>query len=191
MVIVDEIEKALAGATQGAADGGVSADALGALLGWMNDRSGEAFVLATSNAADVLPPELMRKGRFDDIWFCDLPSSDEREDVLEAALVSNGRVELLGDIATLAVAQATNGFTGSEIASLVPGAMFAAFADGEREITTEDLLTEAATVVPLSKTAAEKIAKLREWANGRARPASTPYVDARKETASVRKLNLA
>ena len=189
VVLVDEIEKALAGATQGAADGGVSADALGALLTWMNDRSGEAFVLATSNAADVLPPELMRKGRFDDVWFCDLPTENERDQIVRASLRANGRNELsLGfngsdpDMAIGRVAAATAGFTGSEIAAIVPGAMFAAFADGEREITDDDLLAEVKTVVPLSKTAAEKIEKLREWAKTRARPAGKAATAASVDT---------
>ena len=79
MVWLDEIEKALAGATQGAADGGVSSDALGAILSWMQERAGEAFVIATANDVSALPPELLRKGRFDELWFVDLPTHTERE----------------------------------------------------------------------------------------------------------------
>lgn len=170
VVWFDEIEKSLAGATQGAADGGVSSDALGAVLSWMQERQGEAFVVATANDVSALPPELLRKGRFDEVWFVDLPSDDERRAIIKSALKSAGRGDLR--INFDAVADATESFTGSEIAAIVPEAMFAAFADGEREITTKDLQAAALDVVPLSSTMAEKIAKLREWADGRARKAS-------------------
>jgi len=170
VVWFDEIEKALQGATSGSADGGVSSDALGAVLSWMQERRGEAFVIATANDVSTLPPELLRKGRFDEVWFVDLPTTEERGAVLAAALREHGRGTVQVDAAK--VAKATEGFTGSEIAAIVPDALFAAFADGEREITTDDLIDAARTVVPLSKTAAEKITKLREWASGRARPAS-------------------
>jgi hypothetical protein len=169
---IDEIEKALAGATQGAADGGVSADALGTILSWMQDRKGEAFVIATANDVTSLPPELMRKGRFDDVWFVDLPNPHERGEVLKTSLKSNGRVKAKIDVAKIAAA--TDGFTGVEIAELVPDAMFTAFADKEREITTADLLQAAKRVTKLSETSKEKIGKLREWAKGRARPATKP-----------------
>jgi hypothetical protein len=170
VVWIDEIEKALAGATQGAADGGVSADALGGLLSWMQERQGEAFVIATANDVSALPPELLRKGRFDEVWWIDLPTPTERVAILKAALTAHGRGEV--DIDHAAVAKACDGFTGSEIAALVPDALFTAFADGAREIDTADLQAAATTVVPLSKTAAERIESLRKWAKGRARPAS-------------------
>jgi hypothetical protein len=174
VVWLDEIEKALAGATQGAADGGVSSDALGAILNWMQERQGEAFVLATSNDAEALPPELMRKGRFDEVWFVDLPNPDERADILQAALRAYGRkwqdgYEEISDL--------TDGFTGSEIAALVPDALFRAFADDQRDITAADLVAAAKTVVPLSRTAADKIGRLREWAKGKARPANAPFTE--------------
>jgi len=174
VVWVDEIEKALAGATQGAADGGVSSDALGALLGWMQERQGnqdsQAFIIATANDVSSLPPELLRKGRFSELFFTDLPIFDERVSILNAALAAHGRSALKG-IDHKAIAEATADFTGAEIAAIVPDALFAAFADGAREITTNDLIEAANTVVPLAKTAAEKITTLRKWAKGRARPA--------------------
>jgi len=178
IVWLDEIEKALAGATQGAADGGVSADALGAILNWMQERSGEGFILATANDVSALPPEILRKGRFDEIFWIDLPNAGERADILIAALRAHGRDGSIfydsEDVARLV--EATDGFTGAEIASLVPDALFTAFADGGREIDRDDLLSAAATVIPLSKTAAEKIEKLRQWAQGRARPATSVEV---------------
>jgi len=172
VVWFDEIEKALEGATSGSADGGVSADALGAVLTWMQERQGESFVIATANKAEGLPPELLRKGRFDEVWFIDLPTTTERAAVLSAALREHGRGDL--PISTSKVAKVTEGFTGSEIAAIVPDALFAAFNEGAREINTEDLIDAAKTVVPLSVTAAEKITALRNWAAGRARAASKP-----------------
>jgi len=127
-----------------------------------------------------LPPELMRKGRFDEIWFVDLPNEEERLSVLSASMRSHKR-DATG-LDSLAIANATEGFTGSEIAALIPDAMFAAFADGGREITTADVLTAALTVAPLSRMADGKIDKLRAWATGRARPASKPSEKAVRPT---------
>lgn len=168
---LDEIEKSLQGATSGSADGGVSSDALGALLQWMQDRRGECFIIATANDVSGLPPEFLRKGRFDECWWIDLPNATERVSVLAAALRSYGRAPDRIDLVT--VAAACDGFTGSEIAAIVPDALFAAFGDKAREIATDDLLQAAKTVVPLSETAKEKIAKMRDWAKGRARPATS------------------
>lgn len=170
VVWLDEIEKAIQGATSGSADGGVSSDALGGILSWMQERQGEAFVIATANDVSALPPELLRKGRFDEVWFVDLPNRAERQDILAASLKAHGRSS--DSISLGSVADACDGFTGSEIAALIPDALFAAFADGAREPTTVDLKEAASTVVRLSVTAAEKIAALRAWAAGRARPAS-------------------
>jgi SpoVK/Ycf46/Vps4 family AAA+-type ATPase len=170
VVWLDEIEKATQGATSGSADGGVSADALGAILSWMQERAGESFIVATANDAESLPPELLRKGRFDEVWWVDLPTMTERTGVLAAALAAHDHYSDKIDL--MAVAERCPDFTGAEIAAIVPEAMFAAFADGERDVTTADLIAAATTVVPLSKTAAEKISRLRDWAKTRARPAS-------------------
>jgi ATPase family protein associated with various cellular activities (AAA) len=188
VVWLDEIEKALAGATQGAADGGVSADALGTILSWMQDRAGEAFVMATANDVSSLPPELMRKGRFDEIWWVDLPNGAERLEIVRASLRAHGRGNV--EIDCGAVAKACDTFTGSEIAAIVPDALFAAFADGEREITTADLLNAAGTVVPMCKTSSEKIDRLRSWATGRARSATSPENAATVTGPASRQLDL-
>jgi MoxR-like ATPase len=160
VVLADEIEKALAGATQGAADGGVSSDALGTLLTWMQERRGQAFIVATSNDISKLPPELLRKGRFDEIWFVDVPTLEERVEIVKATLASHGRKSAKIDL--MAVAEACSDFTGAEIAALVPDAMFTAFADKKREVTTKDLLAAADTVEPSTKTN-EKLIELRAW----------------------------
>lgn len=171
VVWLDEIEKALDGATSGSADGGVSADALGTILSWMQDRGGEAFVIATANDATKLPPELIRKGRFDEVWWIDTPNPEERVAILAATLKSYDRDPAVIDLD--AVAHATDQFTGAEIAALVPDALFTAFADDLREINTEDLLRVATDVTPLTTSAAPRIDKLRtEWGNGKARDAT-------------------
>ena len=148
IVLADEIEKALAGASGEAGDGGVAADALGALLAWMNDRTSDAFVIATANDIGKLPPELLRKGRFDEIWWVDLPNEVERVGVMAAALRSHGRDADAIGIDLPVIAAATASFSGAEIAALVPDAMFAAFAEDGREITTDDLLAAAKSVKP-------------------------------------------
>lgn len=173
---LDEVEKAMAGATGSQGDGGVAADALGTILSWMQERSGSVFVVATANDVRALPPEFLRKGRFDDVFFVDLPSQAERTEIIGTALAQYNQAHLPIDRA--AVAEATDGFTGAEIAALVPDAMFDAFADSERALTTADVLKAASTVVPLAKTASEKIEALRNWAKGKARLASTPAASA-------------
>ncbi len=173
VVWFDEIEKALQGATSGSADGGVSSDALGSILSWMQERQGEAFVIATANDVTGLPPELLRKGRFDEVWFVDLPNEQERAAILRTALRSFGGRKI-SDLDAEEVAIKCAGFTGSEIAALVPDALYAAFADRARDVTKKDLLAAAKTVVPLSKTAEEKITALRNWATTRARAATSP-----------------
>ena len=169
---LDEVEKALAGATQGAADGGVSADALGTILSWMQEKTEPVFIVATANDVRSLPPEFLRKGRFDEVFWVDLPTHRERVEVVAAALRAHGRAP--ESIDADEVAGACVDFTGAEIAALVPEALFAAFADGERAVTTEDLVEAAESVVPLAKTSGERIKALREWAQGRARPATKP-----------------
>lgn len=175
VVLIDEVEKALQGATGGAADGGVSADALGVLLGWMQDRTSEAFVLATANDVEQITrsnPEFLRKGRWDEVFFIDLPNLIERESVVRAALRANNRDADLIDIDVAAIAKACADFSGAEIAEIVPAAMFKAFADDEREITTADLVKVAKDVVPLAKSAEAKLKSLRDYAKGNARPAT-------------------
>ena len=185
VVWLDEIEKSLAGATQGGADGGVSADALGTVLQWMQERPGGAFVIATSNDVSGLPPEFLRKGRFDELWFVDLPNTKEGAEVLKAALRQHGRENVKVDLGK--VAEACLDFTGSEVAEIVPDALYAAFADKRRQIKTDDLIAAARTVVPLAKSASDKIAALRKWADGRARRATSLE---ETSTSKKRKLDL-
>ena len=168
VVWFDEIEKALAGGTQGAADGGVSSDALGGLLSWMQDRQGEAFVVATANDISKLPPELLRKGRFDEIFFIDLPTSIERAEILAATLKTLGQRPL--DVA--AVGTACAGFTGSEVAEVVKDAMYAAFNDGGRPLAAADMIAASKSVYPLYRAQADRVDAIRKWGRERARAAS-------------------
>ncbi len=183
---IDEIEKALGGASQGATDGGVSSDALGAFLSWMQERKGSVFVIATANDVRSLPPELLRKGRFDEMFFVDLPTQVEREEILRVTLKQFKRNPDTLDVA--AIARLCQDFTGAEVAATVPDALFKAFSEGERDLSTEDLLMAAKSVVPLAKTAADKISALREWAKGRARPSSSP--ESSMSAGNDRKLDL-
>ena len=165
---IDEVEKALAGAVNGGQDGGVSTDQLGVLLSWMQDHTAPVFVVATANNASVLPPEFIR--RFDATFFVDLPTATERAEILRAALREHNRADLPIDVELIATG--ANDFTGAELAALVPDSMYAAFAEDAREICTEDLVAAARATVPLARTAADKVAAMRAWAAGRARPAS-------------------
>lgn len=187
IVWIDEIEKGLQGSDGNSADGGVSSDQLSVLLTWFQERKSEAFVIVTSNDLTKLPPELIRKGRFDEVFFVDLPNHDEREAVLLAALKANGRgaVEIDFD----AVADATDTFSGAEIAELVPTALYEAFAQDAREITTADLIAAAKAVTPMAKSDEKRIALIREKA-ANLRPA-TAQAKATKTTGSGRKLDLA
>lgn len=185
---VDEIEKAMAGGL-GSNDGGVSADAIGTILSWLQERKGAVFVVATANDVQALPPELLRKGRFDDVFFVDLPSPDERQAILSTALAQFSRSGLVKW--TPALAEATEGFSGAEVAELVPTAMFMAFEDEGREITHADLLVAAAKTVPLSKSMETKIGAMRSWAKNRALSASLPaeaIVAKVEDTGAVRRV---
>ena len=178
VVWVDEIEKALAGGSGQAGDGGVSADFLGQLLSWLQDRPGESFVVVTANKVEALPPELMRKGRFDEVFFVDLPTARDRAEILAVALRENNRAGAAVDGA--AVAAATVDWTGSEIASLVPEAIERVFAEssGATDVDTAAVLAVAAEIVPMARLQAEQITTLREWAKGRARLAADPEIAA-------------
>jgi hypothetical protein len=160
---IDEIEKAFQGA--GDADGGAAARVLGVLLRWLQERPEGIFVVATSNDVTKLPPELTRRGRFDEIFFVDLPGVDERAAVFAAQLAGRGWRPADFDFAALT--SATEGFSGAEIESVVVSSLYAAYAAGGR-LTTESLLREASETVPLSVLRAEDVSALRSWANGRA-----------------------
>jgi ATP-dependent 26S proteasome regulatory subunit len=164
---IDELEKVFAGSgpDSASADAGVSSRLLASFLSWMQERKPAVFVAATCNNITVLPPELIRKGRFDELFFVDLPSAAERRQVFSIQLKKHMRNPVGYDLDR--VATAAEGFSGAEIESSVQTALYAAFAR-EQELSTEDLLTALSSTVPLSITRAEEVEKLRAWARDRA-----------------------
>jgi len=187
---IDELEKVFAGSgpDSASADAGVSSRLLASFLSWMQDRKAPVFVAATCNNVAVLPPELIRKGRFDELFFVDLPNTAERKQIFGIQLTKRKRNPADYDLDR--VAAAAKGFSGAEIESAVQGAMYAAFSrDGaspvspaaspvspnaskqdtsKQDLRTEDLLAALSSTVPLSTTRAEEIARLRAWAKERA-----------------------
>jgi len=170
---IDELEKVFAGsgADSASVDAGVSACLLGSFLGWMQDRQAPVFVAATCNNVNVLPPELIRKGRFDEIFFVDLPNSAERQAIFRVQLARHKQNVADFDLAKLVAA--SQGFSGAEIDAAIKSAMYAAFAD-KKFMDTDAVLAELSSTVPLSATRAEDIERLRQWAQERAVQASYP-----------------
>jgi AAA+ superfamily predicted ATPase len=160
---IDEIEKGFP--SGGEADGGVARRVLGSFLRWMQDRPPGVFVVATSNDVTALPPEFARKGRFDEVFFVDLPSEEERREIFRLHLTRRDRDPDAFDVAALA--GATEGFSGAEIEAAVVGALYRAYAAGS-ELTNAALLEEVAATVPLSRSRPEEIALLRGWAEAHA-----------------------
>ncbi len=168
---IDEIDKGLAGAGgSGDSGGGVTKRVFGSIISWMQDKKRPVYVVATANQVTGLPPELLRKGRFDEIFAVDLPNKKERKEIFRIHLEKINRKSLMKDVDSLALA--TDGFTGAEIETVIDEAMFNAF-DEKREITADDLISAAKGTSPLSKTAKEKVDDIRTWAKNRARFAST------------------
>lgn len=170
----DEIEKAFGGSTGPQGDGGVQADALGTFLFEMQEGAPGVFVIATANDVSQLPPEMLRKGRFDEVFAIDLPTRSERAAILAVSLQERGREPFPASEELDALLDRMEGWSGAEIAATVPAALFASFADGARELRVSDLVAAAATTVPLSESMRESIDRTRAWCKGRARPASLP-----------------
>jgi SpoVK/Ycf46/Vps4 family AAA+-type ATPase len=168
---IDELEKIFAGSSPDSAssDAGTAARLLGAFLSWMQDRKGPVFVAATCNNVEVLPPELIRKGRFDEIFFVDLPTDAERKGVFELHLKKRKLDPKNFDL--LQLVKASTGYSGAEIEAAVQAAMYAAFAE-KQPMKTEGILSELKFTVPLSRARMEEVQRLRAWARERAVPAS-------------------
>jgi len=163
---IDEIEKAFASAgSSGDADAGLSQRLLATLLTWMQDRESGVFLAATSNNITILPPEMLRKGRFDEIFFVDLPNAAARVDLFGLHIRKRGRDTARFDLAKLAMA--SNGFSGAEIEQVIVAGLYTAFSQ-KQQLSTEVLLAEIAATQPLSVTRAEELAAIRNWAKSRA-----------------------
>ena len=167
VVWVDEIEKGFA-ASASARDGGVGQRVLGGFLRWLQERHGQVFLVATCNDVESLPPELLRRGRFDETFFVDLPGPTEREAILRLHLERRRRDPASFDLSTLV--EVTDGFSGAELEGIIVGALYRAFAAGQ-ELDDAFLRDEIDHTAPLSRTRAEDIARLRAWGQGRAVPA--------------------
>ena len=164
---IDEIDKGFGGDSR--SDGGTSQRVLGTVLTWMAEKTSAVFVVATANGVDKLPGELLRKGRFDEIFLLDLPSADERRSILDLQL---RRRRPKHSITLEVLVDRTAGFSGAELEQTVIEAMHLAFAE-QREFGEADLIAAASQVVPLSRTAREQLEALQAWTSGgRARPAS-------------------
>ena len=170
---IDEIEKGLSGVqSSGVTDGGVTSRIFSTILTWMQEKTSPVFVVATANNINLLPPELLRKGRFDEIFFVDLPSQKERENIFAIHLKKKGQdpsqypMEMLG--------KKTEGFNGAEIEECIKEAMFAAYVEAPDtpQLQSKHLVDAISKTVPLSTTMKEQIAALRNWAATRAKNAS-------------------
>lgn len=171
IVWVDELDKGLAGSkSSGSTDGGTSARVFGSLISWMQERSSPVFIIATANDVTRLPPELLRKGRWDELWFTDLPTQPEREVIWRIKIRQSGREPDAFDLKALA--GASDGYTGAEIEGVVADSLYRAFAE-EREPTTDDMQQVLRDTVPLSRLS-DQVDGLRKWAKGRARMATSP-----------------
>ena len=166
---IDEIEKAFASAgSSGDADAGLSQRLLATLLTWMQDRESGVFLAATSNNISALPPEMLRKGRFDEIFFVDLPSAEVRSALFALHVKKRGRDVAAFDLPQLAAA--SQGFSGAEIEQAIVAGLYTAFAQ-KQQLSTDILLGEIRGTQPLSVTRAEDIQAIRDWAKTRAVPA--------------------
>jgi len=166
----DELEKGFAGASGGGvSDGGTMARVFSTFLTWMQEKTAPVFLMATANDVTKLPPEMLRKGRFDEIFFVDLPDGPEREEILAIHLKKRNRD--VSNFNLKVLAKATSGFSGAEIEQVIIGSLYVAY-DEKRELMQKDLLAEAKAVIPLSVMMREEVDELRTWAQMRTRPAS-------------------
>jgi AAA+ superfamily predicted ATPase len=178
---IDEMEKAL---SHGGGDSGTSLRVFGDILSWMQEKKKPVFVIGTANDVSRLPPEFLRKGRFDEIFFLDLPTVKEREEILSVHIQKRGRPPADHDLRLLA--DNSEGYVGAEIEQAVIDAMYIAFNDDEREFTTDDILSALHRQIPLSKSQAEAINLLRSWLReGRAQSPHIPRQGRRNRISSI------
>jgi SpoVK/Ycf46/Vps4 family AAA+-type ATPase len=175
ILFIDELDKAFAGGAGSAdSDGGTSSRIFGSFLTWMQEKKSPVFVMATANRVERLPGEFLRKGRFDEIFFVDLPNAEERKAIFQIHLTKRR-----SDISRFDLDQLSNiadGFSGAEIEQAVVAAMYEAFAQ-DREFTQLDIIAAIKSTLPLSKTMNEQVTALRDWARQRARPAAASIAE--------------
>ena len=175
ILFIDELDKAFAGGGgSGDSDGGTSGRIFGSFLTWMQEKKSPVFVMATANRVERLPGEFLRKGRFDEIFFVDLPNSTERQDIFKIHLGKRRSEISRFDLEQLT--KVSDGFSGAEIEQAIIAAMYDAFAQ-EREFTQLDIIAAIKATLPLSRTMTEQVTALRDWARQRARPASASVAE--------------
>lgn len=183
---LDELEKGFAGmGSGGSSDGGTSERVFGTFLTWLQEKTSPVFVVATSNNVSNLPPELLRKGRFDEIFYIDLPNKSEREEIFRIHLSKRKRDAVNFDLESLA--KASTGYSGSEIEEIIISSLYDAFDKG-CDIDQEMVEETIKAIIPLSKMMGEEIGKIREWAKQRARKAS--LISFEDEEEKVRQLEM-
>jgi len=166
---LDEIEKSGFGAE---GDAGTSQRVFATFLTWMQERTASVFVVATANDVSKLPPEFMRAGRWDDVFFVNLPNITERAEI---AKVLSGKFAQCGDVDAGVLAEQSNGYTGAEIEAAIKAALYTQY-ENDAPVTTESVVQELQQMVPISRSQSTKIGELMEWANGNARSATTKKV---------------
>ena len=175
ILFIDEMDKAFAGGAGSAdSDGGTSSRIFGSFLTWMQEKQSPVFVMATANRVDRLPGEFLRKGRFDEIFFVDLPNQKEREQIFQIHL--SKRRDTIDRFNIQELANICDGFSGAEIEQAIIAAMYEAFAQN-REFTQLDIIAASRATLPLSKTMTEQVSALRDWASQRARPAAAAIAE--------------
>jgi len=171
ILFIDELEKGFAGSrSSGSTDGGTSARVFGSFISWMQEKTAPVFVVATANDVSQLPPELLRKGRWDDLFCVDLPNRDEREAIWKIQISKYGRDPEAFDLHALV--EMSEGMTGAEVEQAFIDGLFAGFAE-KKEPSTQSVCCALGETVPLSRLMSEQITALRKWAQGRARPATS------------------
>lgn len=175
ILFIDELDKSFAGTTGSSdSDGGTSSRIFGSFLTWMQEKTSPVFVMATANRVERLPGEFLRKGRFDEIFFVDLPTPEERQQIFNIHLSKRRRDIARFDVEQLA--KVSDGFSGAEIEQALIAAMYEAFAQ-DREFTQLDIIAAIKATLPLSRTMTEQVTALRDWARQRARPAAASVAE--------------
>ncbi|WP_278473792.1 AAA family ATPase [Megamonas funiformis] len=177
---IDEIEKGLSGAGS-SNDGGVSTRMVGQFLFWLQECKKQVFVVATANDVSMLPSELLRRGRFDELFFIDLPTQNEREEILRLYMRKYLNINISDEFVEKIV-EISDGFTGADLESTVRDLAYRCIANDKFELTEENIINAFNNVVPLSQTSPEKIEAIRAWGKERAVPASGNPIGAEKLT---------
>lgn len=170
VIWIDEVEKAFAGVTGPSGDSGVTQRVFGCFLTWTQERTKPVFIIATANNIRLLPPEFLRKGRFDELFFVDLPTPSERKAILQVLLRKHGLSQK--GLVSEGLVNKLDRYTGAEIDCVITEAMYEAFYDDQRPVTAKDLEAATTKILPLADQMRGEIEELRRWGKVNARPAS-------------------